>query len=243
MGGTSEARKLCHQVSERKTDAIVSFAGRVTNIESQPLPTRTGGFGGVLGLVDFIVQRKISHLVDATHPFSANISENAIEAARLTGVRFATLERPAWVPCPDDNWFRVKSVEEAIDTLSDQKDRIFLAIGRKNILGFLNRKANFYLLRVVETAPEISSKSDYKIIYGKGPYKFENDKKILIDYNITKIIAKNSGGVGSRAKIDAARVLEIPVVMIDRPKISYRKIFETVEETMDWLFHPENRGV
>ena len=75
------------------------------------------------------------------------------------------------------------------------------------------------------------------MIYAKGPFQFEEDKEILLNYKINKVIAKNSGGNGARAKIDAARVLKIPVVMIDRPKMPKRVIFTTVEEVLSWISH------
>ena len=49
-------------------------------------------------------------------------------------------------------------------------------------------------------------KSICHVIYAKGPFKYEDDKKILLNYKISKVITKNSGGNGVRAKIDAARV-------------------------------------
>jgi precorrin-6A/cobalt-precorrin-6A reductase len=237
LGGTKEARELCLEVNRRNIRSIVSYAGRVTTVETQPLPSRIGGFGGVAGMVDFITQQRITHLIDATHPFAKNISENAIKAAKITGTRFATLERPEWVAGPEDNWIRVKNVNEAVNSLNKTSERIFLAIGKQNIGEFMTQDQHFYLLRFVEEDPLKVFQSICHVIYAKGPFKYEDDKKILLNYKISKVITKNSGGNGVRAKIDAARVLKIPVVMIDRPIITKRIIFTTVEEVLSWVAH------
>ena len=231
------------QVSKRNISSIVSYAGRVTNVETQPLPSITGGFGGVAGMVEFITQQRITHLIDATHPFAKNISENAIKAAKITGTLFVALERPEWVAGPEDNWTRVTNITEAINSLNKTSERIFLAIGKQNIGEFMTHDRNFYLLRFVEEDPLNVVKSICHVIYAKGPFQYEDDKKILCDYKINKVITKNSGGNGARAKIDAARFLKIPVIMIDRPKISKRVIFPTVKEVMSWVDHQVDLGV
>ena len=216
---------------------MVSYAGRLRSLEIQPLPSRIGGFGGITGMVDFIQQQRITHLIDATHPFAQKISVNASKAAKITGVRFATLERPEWVPRSDDNWTRVKNVTQAVNSLNKTSERIFLAIGKQNIGQFMTQDQHFYLLRVVEEGQLDISQSICHVIYSKGPFQFEEDKEILLNYKINKVIAKNSGGNGAWAKIDAARVLKIPVVMIDRPKMPKRVIFTTVEEVLSWISH------
>ena len=216
---------------------MVSYAGRVRSVKKQPLPSRIGGFGGITGMVDFIQQQRITHLIEATHPFAQKISMNASKAAKITGVRFATLERPEWVPRSDDNWARVKNVTQAVNSLNKTSERIFLAIGKQNIGQFMTQDQHFYLLRVVEEGQLDISQSICHVIYAKGPFQFEEDKEILLNYKINKVIAKNSGGNGARAKIDAARVLKIPVVMIDRPKMPKRVIFTTVEEVLSWISH------
>jgi precorrin-6A/cobalt-precorrin-6A reductase len=54
---------------------------------------------------------------------------------------------------------------------------------------------------------------------------------------IARIVARNSGGDGARAKIDAARMLELPVIMISRPELPERQRVESVAEVIHWLGH------
>ena len=66
---------------------------------------------------------------------------------------------------------------------------------------------------------------------------------MLRDHGIQMVVAKNAGGSGARAKLDAARELTLPVVMIDRPFIPDRPQVGSVAQVLEWLDHGVVRGV
>ncbi|MEC9199768.1 MAG: precorrin-6A/cobalt-precorrin-6A reductase, partial [Pseudomonadota bacterium] len=73
LGGTTEAMKLAATLADYQVDAVFSYAGRTNSPVEPPLPTRVGGFGGVDGLRQYLRDEGITHVVDATHPFAAQI--------------------------------------------------------------------------------------------------------------------------------------------------------------------------
>ena len=146
LGGTSEASLLARACADAGLDAVLSYAGRVDAPRAQPVETRIGGFGGAEGLADWMRANAITHLVDATHPFAARISANAVEAARLAGVPLAAFERPAWQPQPGDDWQTVPDMDAAVDALDGPPARVFLAIGRLNLEAFAHQPQHHYLL-------------------------------------------------------------------------------------------------
>ena len=75
LGGTTEASRLAQALAQAGVDAVFSYAGRTDAPIAQPLPTRVGGFGGVAGLQAFLQAERISHVVDATHPFAARLAQ------------------------------------------------------------------------------------------------------------------------------------------------------------------------
>jgi len=97
LGGTTEATGLAHVLHDAGMNATFSYAGRVARPKRQPLPTRIGGFGGVEGLAKYIVENAITHVVDATHPFAAQMSMNAVAACAQTNAQLLALTRPKWV--------------------------------------------------------------------------------------------------------------------------------------------------
>ena len=59
LGGTTEARQLAARLAARgDLDITLSLAGRTENPVEQPVPIRTGGFGGAQGLADWLAGHK-----------------------------------------------------------------------------------------------------------------------------------------------------------------------------------------
>lgn len=239
LGGTTEATALAAAVQNAGLQATFSYAGRVANPKRQPLPTRTGGFGGVAGLVAYIREATITHIVDATHPFAAQMSHNAVAACAETGTRLIALSRPAWQEKSGDRWAHVPDMQGAVAALNVPAQNVFLAIGRMHLDAFAAQPQHRYILRLVD-APDPAVPLPLPrahVIVDQGPFDIAADSALLRDHAIDLVVSKNAGGSGAQAKIDAARDLDIPVLMIDRPMMLARPQAETVAQVLDWLAH------
>ena len=237
LGGTTEASQLARALAAAGTDAVFSYAGRTAAPIAQPLPTRVGGFGGVAGLRDWLQAQRITHLVDATHPFAAQMSSNAVYACAAAGVALLALERPAWQPQAGDQWQCVADIDGAVAALPSTPARVFLAIGRQNLLSFTpsaHCAAHHYLLRLVDAVPDLPL-PDAQVVIARGPFTVEGDRALLLQHRITHLLAKNAGGSGAAAKLEAARMLNLPVILINRPAVPARRTAATVEKVMAWL--------
>jgi len=241
LGGTTEASALATALAARGERAVLSYAGRTEHPRAQAIPTRVGGFGGVEGLADYLTRKGVTHLVDATHPFAARISANAIAAAEMEGVPILALTRPEWVDGPGDRWIRVTDTEQAVAALGADPARIFLALGRQTIGDFASASQHFYLLRFVDAAEP--TLPHHHLVVDRGPFTLAGELALLREHRIQMLVAKNAGGSGARAKLDAARELGLPVVMIDRPFIPPRPQVGSVAAVLDWLDHGVVRGV
>ena len=230
-------------MAEVGIDAIFSYAGRTDAPVAQPLPMRIGGFGGVDGLVAWIKSEAITHIVDATHPFAARMSQNVLIASKIAGVPLLVLERPAWVAEPGDDWQHVPDTEAAVRALPDRPTRVFLAIGKQTLSLFASKPQHNYLLRLVDAPEGPLPLPNAEAVIARGPFTEADDLKLLSDHRIEVIIAKNAGGSGAEAKLKAARLLQIPVILIDRPVLPPRDVVGTVTEVMGWIGHPARLGV
>ena len=237
LGGTSEASALARALATAEADAVFSYAGRTDAPVAQPLPTRIGGFGGVAGLVEYLRSEAIGAVVDATHPFAAQMSRNAIEACVIAGVPLIGLQRSEWRAQTGDRWLHVDDIAGAIAALPDRPARVFLAIGKQNIAGFAARPHHF-LLRLVD-APKAPPLPDCTVILARGPFDVQGDLDLVRSHRISHLVAKNAGGAGAEAKLQAARELGLPVIMIDRPTLPTRTVVGTVREVMAWLGHAD----
>lgn len=237
LGGTTEASQLARALAEAKVDAIFSYAGRTAAPVAQPLPTRVGGFGGVAGLRDWLQAQRITHVVDATHPFAAQMSGNAVFACAAAGVPLLAFERPAWQPQEGDQWHCVADIDGAVAALPRTPARVFLAIGRQNLLPFAPSAQcapHHYLLRWVDAVADLALPGA-EVVIARGPFTVAGDRALLLQHGITHVVAKNAGGTGAAAKLEAARGLGLPVILINRPAVPERRTAATVEQVMAWL--------
>jgi precorrin-6A/cobalt-precorrin-6A reductase len=236
LGGTADASLLAAEIARAGIDAVYSYGGRTRAPADQPLPTRIGGFGGVSGLADYIRRENITHVIDATHPFAAEMSRNAVAACAETGTPLIALERAPWTKAAGDNWIEIADVNAAVAALPEAPEKTFLAIGRQHIAPFATKPQHVYTLRFVDP-PEAPLPFAADVIVSRGPFTLEGELEMMRKRMIAWIIARNSGGDGARAKIDAARRLGLPVIMISRPQLPERLRVESVAEIMQWLGH------
>ena len=234
LGGTTEASRLAQALAQAGVDSIFSYAGRTDAPIAQPLPTRVGGFGGVAGLRDFLQAEHITHVVDATHPFAAQMSRHAVQACAAAGVPLLALERPAWQAQSGDVWQHVPDIAAAVQALPVKSARVFLAIGRQHLDSFLACTQHWYLLRLVDWVLDLPVDRG-QVVLDRGPFTLENDRALLQACRITHVVSKNSGGVGAQAKLTAARERGLPVILIDRPFIPARLTVSGVNDVLRWL--------
>ena len=223
-------------------EALYSYAGRTSTPRPQPLPLRIGGFGGAEGLAACLRAGGFTHVIDATHPFAATISRNAVAACAAAGVPLLAVERPAWTPAPGDDWTPVPDLAAAAAALPEAPANVFLAIGRQN-LDVFKGLPHRWLLRFVDPEPAPLPRATR--IVDRGPFTQAGDMALMRDHGIRIVVAKNAGGEGARAKLDAARALRLPVVMVQRPAIPARETVVSVAQAMAWLHRapPAERGV
>ncbi|MFT4276851.1 MAG: cobalt-precorrin-6A reductase [Rhodopseudomonas sp.] len=247
LGGTADASALARTIAaEPNIDAVLSFAGRTDQPKPPPIPFRIGGFGGTSGLADYLRAERIERVVDATHPFAAQMSRHAVIACAEAGVPLLALERPAWQAVAGDHWVDVEDLDQAVSVLGAAPRRVFLGIGRQNLELFAAQPQHAYLVRLVDPPRGPLPLPNVEVVVARGPFDLAGDRALLQAHRTEIVVAKNAGGDAAVAKITAARELGLPVIMVKRPAVPYRRCVATVSEVMAWLGHdtaPENRGV
>jgi len=238
LGGTTEASALARLLAgDARFEATLSLAGRTSEPKPQPIATRIGGFGGIDGLADFLHEQKIDAVVDATHPYAAQISANAVAACRRAGVPLVSLVRPAWVPRPGDRWLTASGTEDAARALGSTPRRVFLSVGRQELHLFTAAPQHHYVARLIERPQQTTLPPDLVLLQQRGPFDRDAEQRLLESEKIDVIVSKNSGGSATYAKIEAAREIGLPVVMITRPNKPADHVVASAEEAVAWLAH------
>lgn len=238
LGGTTEARALAAALASRvDLDTVLSLAGRTADPAPQPVPVRSGGFGGAEGLARYVNDEEIDLVIDATHPFAARISANAAQAATQCAVTAFALRRPAWVPVEGDDWLSVHSVSQAIAALGDAPLRVFLATGRQEAHQANAAPQHHYWVRSVDPVEPPLTVPHVSYIHSRGPFRREDEFEMLRRHGIEVVVAKNSGGDATYGKIEAARQLGIKVIMVERAETAGLPVVETVDAALDRIDH------
>lgn len=221
LGGSGEARQLAQAIAQdAQFAATYSLAGRTQAPKIPAMPIRYGGFGGVQGLCDYLRAQRIALLLDATHPFAAQMSHHAVLAAAQTGVRLLRLNRPAWQAQTGDQWQLFENMPAAAEALAQRPaQRVFLTIGQRDIAPFQNAPQHTYLIRSVEPIPTERLPPHTHCLLQRGPFDLAHERSLLQQYRVDTLLSKNSGGNATAAKLLAARELGIAVMMIQRPAL------------------------
>jgi len=238
LGGTSEASALAQLLAgDRRFEATLSLAGRTTSPRTQPIATRVGGFGGADGLARHIEEQVVEAMIDATHPYADQMSANAVAASRRTGVPLASLVRAPWQAEQGDDWNDVPSTEAAASALGTTKRRVFLTVGRQELHVFAAAPQHRYVARLIEAPQQADLPPDLVLLRQRGPFDLEAERRLLGDEKIDVMVSKNSGGSATYPKIEAARQLGLPVIMIARPDKPAGHVVASPTEAMAWLVH------
>jgi precorrin-6A/cobalt-precorrin-6A reductase len=223
LAGTKDARLLANRLVRDGHDVTSSFAGVTEHPVLPEGKIRKGGFGGADGIRKFIIDEKIDVLVDATHPFAAVISRNAAEAHP----QVLRLERAAWAALTTDLWINVADIATAVAALPFEA-RVMLTIGRKEVMAFTSRPDLSGAARMIEP-PAQPLPANWQLILERPPFDVASETILLRQHDVTHLVCKNAGGRETVAKLEAARNLGLPVVMIARPHKPDVETFASVD--------------
>ncbi len=234
LGGTRDARTIASGLAARGHQVHYSLAG---GTQEPLLPTgcknRRGGFGGVDGLVGWCLVQDIDAIVDATHPFAARMSRNAVKAAMMMNLPCLRLERESWHPSAGDNWTLYTRLDDMVLSLADMSARrVLLAIGRQDVFRFAPLKQHYFVVRSVEEAPRYPANS--RAVLARGPFSQDEEMTLIRDEGLDLIIAKNAGGRSGQAKLSAARNLGCEVWLLEPPILPPASLAREPSEALAW---------
>ena len=232
LAGTGESR---HIAREPRLVPIVSLA----RAERRPvpfggLPTRIGGWGGDAAFADWLERERIEAILDATHPFAARISHRAADAAAARGLDYIQFLRPPWLPDEGDRWTFLNAEEDAARHIPPGA-RVFVATGWGSLGALAGLDRHELLIRVTGQPGDPFPFARGRFVSGRPPFSVADEAALFERLGADWLLTRNSGGTGSRAKVDAARHLGLPVAMVRRPFQPQAAKVETVAEALAWV--------
>ena len=245
LAGSGEARVIAGKLAETgQIQVTASLLSPPRSFGPLPVRTRLGRFDGNDGQAQYLREQGVTAVLDASHPFAARISAQIALVCADLGLPHAQVLRPKWYPVAGDHWQEVAD-ESKVAGLLTPKQRVFTTTGRARLDVLTRDSSAQFFVRKLENhmddldQPDLGDpdlgQPNVHYITGKGPFSVEDEIRTLRGLKIDVLLVKNSGGLPSRTKLDAARALGIKVILIARPPLLDVRRLETVKAAMDWI--------
>jgi len=231
LAGTGDARRIAKDLSD--LPVIASLSGATASPGEYPCDLRTGGFGGAGAMAVWLRDNAIGAIIDATHPFAAQISANAVKAATATDTPITRILRPPWTQQTGEIWIRVPSVEAAAKALPPGA-RAFVATGRGSQDAFVARRDVWCGLRLIDP-PKTTYPGNGEYVVSRPPFDTPSEMALFTLLGVTHLVVKNAGGAAARTKLTAAAKLGLPIIIVSRPEEPDAAPAVAKDELRRWL--------
>ncbi len=244
IGGTSESVMIANLLSELKQHFLVSVTTESAcnlyqNIQDIQVIVKQLS---LTQMKEFIISRQIFTIIDASHPFAVEVSQNAIASSQILSIPYLRYERET-VTSQTGN---ILSYPDLPSLLTDngifKNKNVLLTIGAKYLHLFkeYHHQAQFYA-RILPyqssliLAEEAGFRCD-RIIAIRPPLSLELEKALWQLWNINIVVTKAGGKAGGQdVKSQLAETLNIPLILINRPPLDYPHIANSLEDVKEFL--------
>ncbi|MBB3260517.1 precorrin-6A/cobalt-precorrin-6A reductase [Paraburkholderia bannensis] len=238
LGGTGDALRIARALGP---EHVYSLAGLGRVPADLSCAVRVGGFGGAPGLARYLADEGIGCVLDATHPYAAQISANAARACEQAKLPYWALRRAPWQPQPGDDWRWVDDWAGVVEAIKPYA-RVLFTLGREPLahLGEVPLHQH-WTVRCLDAHP---GHARAQVIDARGPFTAEGERMLFKTGRYDVIVSKNSGGAATGAKLGVAREMGLPVVMVKRPSLPpAQREFASVQEVLDALADLNQRKI
>lgn len=234
LAGTGEAKQIAWGLSDSGRPVVASLAGATRSPDPLPVPTRIGGFGGEAGFRTYVASHGITAVLDATHPFAVRITTRTARICRDMGLPYCHVLRPGWAAGPGDDWIWVKTPADVGEHIPSDAV-VFLATGRQSLPEYAGLAAKRILARMIDPPSAPMPIAGGEFIIGRPPFSEADETALFEALQVSHLVVKDAGGRGGRAKLDAARRLGVPVILIARPAMPPADRVENMEDALRWV--------
>ena len=245
FAGTQDARALINMLLEQGYEVLASVVSEYGKSLLNHQQLKINDARLTLNDIKKLAQdNDIDTIIDASHPYAEIVSENALTVAKDLNIKYIRYERATALLPEYEKLMIVESYHQAAKVAGTFGNNIFLTTGSKTLDVFLNEpslKDKNITVRVLPsvqliTKCQVAGLTAKNIVALQGPFSHELNLESYKKYQSEVIITKNSGIIGGTdTKISAAISLNLPIIMIARPKIEYINKVNTFEAVLQLL--------
>lgn len=237
VGGTSNATEICERLIGTGVSVIVTVTtdyGRQIS-EFQGIEVVQGKLS-LVEMEQLIQNHSVRLVVDASHPFATEVSTNAMQAAKNTDVCYLRFERGN---TRFESATYVNSYEESVAYLAEKSGNILLTTGSRFVAKFIPLGVERLFARVLSTSDSVAlceqaGLKPVNVIAMCGVGSVALNMALLKEFDIRFLVTKESGAEGGlQEKIEAAKLVNAEVIIIQRPAIDYPEMYSDYDLLMD----------
>ena len=225
FAGTTEGYEICSFLAKNKVSVLACVAtdyGSKSLKEDEYLKIHAGRLNGT-EMEKLLKKLSPGLVLDATHPYAAEVTENIRAACQNTGFSYQRVLREAGAY--QDKAVYVENTEAAVEFLEGTKGNILLTTGSKELGKFtaLSDAGERIYARVLSLPSVMETCKGYgfegkHLIGMQGPFSMELNAAMLRQYDCKYLVTKDTGKAGGfQEKIDAALMCDVIPVIIGRP--------------------------
>ena len=232
IGGTSDSVEIAKILAANNVLLVVSVATSTAQALYSKDTRVSVGCMNIEQMQSFCRQENIKAIVDASHPYAVEVSQNAIAFSARLNIPYLRYERKEYrasdLPHANSAIIKLDSLDTLLAGDYLQGHNVLLAIGCKALERFKSwhTRAILYArvlpkIESLKTALDAGFTSDRTIAI-RPPLNPGLEKALWQQWNISLVVTKASGKAGGEdIKHQLAAELNIPLIIITRPKITY----------------------
>ena len=225
FAGTTEGYALCEFLAENRVSvyacAATEYGGSLLQ-ENEFLHVSAGRLK-TEDMEELFRKENPEIVLDATHPYAAEVTKNIRTACESAGVLYQRILRPEGEK--NSEAIYVESTEEAAAFLSGTEGNIFLTTGSKELAKFTgipDYKERLFarvlsIPSVIRSCAELGIEGKH-LIGMQGPFSAEINEAMLRQFQCSYLVTKDTGRAGGfPEKMEACQRCGVTPVIIGRP--------------------------
>ncbi|OAN74599.1 hypothetical protein A8B82_17715 [Sulfitobacter sp. EhC04] len=232
LAGSAEARRIAVTLQARGVDVQALVSEPPRGPDPMPVPCRLTTFDDAATLAGQMVG--YDAVIDASHGFDGQMSRVGHAAAGIAALPFVSLTRPGW-GLEAANWHEVSDVAAALPLIGPDM-RVFSATGWASLPDYAGFPGARLLLRQTTRHDRVPPYDFVELVFGDPPFDAAQEAALFRDLDVDLLICRNLGGRPSRPKLDAAKALGLPVILIARPRLPEgAEVLGDIDAVLDWV--------
>lgn len=249
FAGTIEGRTLAEtlvMVGEKVHICVATEYGEEV-LTTNPCLTIHRGRLSAKQMAELMRQVNSGYIIDATHPYAVEASDNIFKACQMSDKQYVRLLREEEDDAEDESVIYVDSLTEATDVLNQTEGNILLTTGSKELAKYVEQIADTSRIYarilpdgiMVDTCREMGLLGK-QIICMQGPFSAELNAAMIKQLHIDYLVTKDTGVSGGLPeKLQAAKECGVKTVIIRRPK---KETGYSIDELLDKLLTDKELG-